>query len=91
MDIDAILSKPVFSKMPPEQLSAFKDLVIKLQNKRLNEAMPILVKFMADAPKGPPLSAEEQEAMTEVVLENLNEPERTKLKLMIAFAKKAQH
>jgi len=89
MNIDAVLDKPIFSKMPPEQLSAFKELIAKLQGKTLTEAMPIMMQFMAEAPKlkGPPLSAEEQEAMTEVVLESLSESERTKFKMMMAFAK----
>jgi len=88
MDIDAMLSKPIFSKLSPEQLSAFKNLIVKLQNKTMTEALPILMQFMANAPKGPPLSVEEQDAMTEVVLENLNESERAKFKMIMALAKK---
>ncbi|MCL2699947.1 MAG: hypothetical protein FWE68_06500 [Defluviitaleaceae bacterium] len=88
MDFDAILDKPVFSAMPPEQRTAFKELVGKLNNKTLTEAMPIMLQFMADAPKGPPLPAETQDAMTEAVLESLNESDRAKFKMMMAFAKK---
>jgi len=88
MDIDAILSKPVFSKMPPEQISAFKELILKLDGKTMIQAMPIMINFMKDVPKGPVLSAEEQEAMTEAVLESLNESEREKFKMMMALTKK---
>lgn len=88
MDIDSVLSKPAFSKMSPEQLSAFKSLIVKLQNKTLIESLPVLMQFMADVPKGPPLSVEEQEAMTEVLLENMNESERTKFKMIMALVKK---
>ena len=88
MDIDALLAKPGFSQMPPEQISAFKGLIAKLDGKTLMEAMPIMIKFMADAPKGRELSAEEQDAMTAAVLESLNESERVKFKMMMAFAKR---
>jgi hypothetical protein len=87
MEIDALLNKPVFSKLSPEQRTTFRELVIKLNGKTLVEAMPIMMQFMKDAPKGLPLSAEEQEAMTEVVLDSLDESERTKFKMMMAFVK----
>ena len=88
MDVDAILSKPVFSKISSEQFSASKELLDKLNGKTLIQAMPIVMHFMSNMPKGPELSPKEQEAMTEAVLDSLDEPERTKFKMMLTFIKR---
>ena len=88
MDVDAITNKPIFSKLTPEQASAFHELLIKINGKTLMQAMPIMMQFMANVPKGPELSAREQEAMTEAVLDSLDEPEREKFKMMMSYVKR---
>jgi len=88
MDIDTILEKPVFSKISSEQLPVYKELLEKLNGKTLTHAMPIIMQFMANMPKGPVLSVKEQEEMAEAVLDSLDEPERARFKMMMAFIKR---
>lgn len=88
MDIDAVLNKPAFHNIAPEQKSAFKELALKLDGKTVAEAMPIMLSFMASAPKTGPLSPEEQAAMTEAVVECLNEADRARFKSMLSFVKR---
>ena len=88
MDAEAILGKPVFSKISSEQLSAIKELLAKLNGKTLIQSMPIMMQFMTNMPKGPELSTEEQEAMVDAVLDSLEEPDRSKFKTLMAFVKR---
>jgi len=83
IDIDALLKKDAFKKLPPERVRAFQKLAEDLEGKSMPESMMLISRFQKSMPQGQTLSREEQAAMIEAMLEDLEPEEREKFRMFL--------
>jgi hypothetical protein len=76
INIDGLMQNPAFDALEPERKQAFAELFGRVQGKGNMEAAVIISDFLKKLPKGKELSAAEQNAMLEALLEAMPDKER---------------
>lgn len=75
-NFDELINKPEFGSLSEEQKNYYKELMERLQGKNSMEIMAIMVEYGKKAPKGAPMSEEEQELMLNAVTEGLSQRDK---------------
>lgn len=75
-NFEEIISNPAFIGLTEEQKNYYKKLMEELQGKNSMETMMIMMEYSKKAPKGVPISKEEQDLMLETVTEGLPQKEK---------------
>lgn len=80
-----ILKKDAFKNIPRETLDSLKELMASVEGKSLNDTLMIIMKFQSSMPKTKPLSADEQKAVVQAIMEGLDKNEQEKFAKIIAL------